>query len=322
MTVEHIAMVYAAGGMSASEKHLLGAYCNHTDAHGYCWPGVDRLADETGMSPRTVQRTNVALRDMNLIKSVHRTNPKTGEQITNLTRVNLTLLASMRRPERAYDDNLVDAITFAEGDTGDDTFSQVRSGRQYDAPRGDNLTGGGRHSDTPRGDRLTPKTSLETSVEPPPPTPRESQAPQPPVAVREEEERSAGTSTATDEAFALVDAAVALWEGHRPPSRAERLRIAERATQALSGGASPESVSYALTRDLRADQVRTTAVQVVMGRTARPGWAEEPVPAPRSSAPAERPEWCGHCDEEKRLLEDEDGRPRRCPDCHPLRVVA
>lgn len=28
--------------------------------------------------------------------------------------------------------------------------------------------------------------------------------------------------------------------------------------------------------------------------------------------------WCGKCDQRTHMLEDNDGRPFRCPDCHPL----
>jgi hypothetical protein len=31
-----------------------------------------------------------------------------------------------------------------------------------------------------------------------------------------------------------------------------------------------------------------------------------------------RPPWCGQCHESTRMLEDDEGRPYRCPDCHPL----
>ena len=36
--------------------------------------------------------------------------------------------------------------------------------------------------------------------------------------------------------------------------------------------------------------------------------------------PPPHPQWCGHCDERTRLREDplRDGRPYRCPECHPL----
>jgi len=40
--------------------------------------------------------------------------------------------------------------------------------------------------------------------------------------------------------------------------------------------------------------------------------------AERPARPA-MPEWCGHCDRRTRLLELLDGRPKRCPTCHPLR---
>lgn len=50
-------------------------------------------------------------------------------------------------------------------------------------------------------------------------------------------------------------------------------------------------------------------------------------PEDRSSAaqkPArKRPDWCGACDEASRLVTDaQSGRPRRCPDCHPLATKA
>lgn len=50
------------------------------------------------------------------------------------------------------------------------------------------------------------------------------------------------------------------------------------------------------------------------GRLAHDGpwWAQEP-PGP---AIPRRP-WCGQCDERTRQREDGEGRPFRCPDCHP-----
>ncbi len=52
-------------------------------------------------------------------------------------------------------------------------------------------------------------------------------------------------------------------------------------------------------------------------------WArslEGPPPARRGRA--RRPDWCGACDEATRLLSDAQGRPGRCPRCHPLAVSA
>lgn len=121
MSTEHILMALAAGGLTPSEKLLLIAYADHTDAHGYCWPSVQRLADITGLSRATVTRTNAALRKKGLIKSVRRVNPRTGLPISNLTRLNVRLLASMRRPVEKLD-NLVEEITF----DGDETPSDLQ----------------------------------------------------------------------------------------------------------------------------------------------------------------------------------------------------
>lgn len=46
-----------------------------------------------------------------------------------------------------------------------------------------------------------------------------------------------------------------------------------------------------------------------------------PVDNPGGGA-ARRPAWCGHCDQQTRLLgwDDGDAVPVRCPECHPLRV--
>ncbi|MET9776111.1 helix-turn-helix domain-containing protein [Streptomyces sp. NPDC006367] len=112
MTIKHIAMALEAGGLDGPEKLLLIAYCNRTDDHGYCWPGQQRLADDCGTSPATVKRVKKRLVDKKLIVSVRRVDPKTGEPITNLTRVNIELLAAMKRAPADYDDNIVEKLTF------------------------------------------------------------------------------------------------------------------------------------------------------------------------------------------------------------------
>ncbi|GAA3037617.1 helix-turn-helix domain-containing protein [Streptosporangium longisporum] len=204
MTVQHIGMVYAAdGGLEANEKHLLGAYCNHTDVHGYCWPKIERLADETGMSVRTVNRVNSALKAKKLIKSVRRFNPRTGEPISNLTRVNLPLLESMKRAPKEYDDNLIEAITFDEeegsavpedspqegAEEGQTTLEMASDlllcqSDTYPVPTWHVPTC---QSDTEVGANLAHKTSVETSVEPPPlAPPREPASPESQTSLRNE----------------------------------------------------------------------------------------------------------------------------------------
>lgn len=112
MTIKHIAMVLEAEGLEGPEKLLLIAYCNRTDDHGYCWPGQQRLADDCGTSIATVKRVKKKLIEKNLIASKRRLDPKTNEPITNLTRVNLELLAAMKRRPKDYDDNVIERITF------------------------------------------------------------------------------------------------------------------------------------------------------------------------------------------------------------------
>jgi hypothetical protein len=114
-----MSLVFAANDLDGSEKLLLLALTNYTDPHGYCWPSEARLADDCGTSRSTVQRTKRKLVARDLVKSVRRVNPKTGEPISNLTRVNLPLLASLSRSRDTYDDDLVDRITFDDDSQGD-----------------------------------------------------------------------------------------------------------------------------------------------------------------------------------------------------------
>ncbi|MFE5940536.1 helix-turn-helix domain-containing protein [Streptomyces sp. NPDC056470] len=115
MTAAHMGLVFAADGLDGAEKLLLLAYCNRTDDHGYCWPGQKRLANDCGTSAATVKRVKKALVYKGLISSVRRVHPVTGDPITNLTRVNLRLLEQMARPKTAYDDNIIERLTFVEG---------------------------------------------------------------------------------------------------------------------------------------------------------------------------------------------------------------
>ncbi|WP_351233842.1 helix-turn-helix domain-containing protein [Streptomyces sp. NPDC002133] len=115
MTAAHMGLVFAAEGLDGPEKLLLLAYCNRTDDHGYCWPGQKRLVDDCGTSAATVKRVKKSLVDKGLISSVRRVDPVTGDPITNLTRVNLRLLEQLARPKTAYEDNVIEQLTFAEG---------------------------------------------------------------------------------------------------------------------------------------------------------------------------------------------------------------
>lgn len=124
-----MAMVFAAEGLDGGEKLLLLAYTNFTDPHGYCWPGEERLAEDTGTSPSTVRRTKKRLIAKNLVKSVRRA------ETSNLARVNLPLLASMARERRAYDDNEVERLSFGSSPgSGAEPGPDLRTGQSDLSP--------------------------------------------------------------------------------------------------------------------------------------------------------------------------------------------
>lgn len=157
MSAAHMGMVFAAEGIDGSEKLLLLGYTNYTDPHGYCWPSEARMVDDCGTSRSTVQRAKRKLTKLNLLKSVRRINPKTGEPISNLSRVNLPLLASMARQKVQYDDNLINAITFEDDSQGDPT-STLAGTSDDPEPTSDLLKG---HSDShPESNRLTPRVNM------------------------------------------------------------------------------------------------------------------------------------------------------------------
>lgn len=111
MSIQHMQMVFDAGDLASGEKSVLLAYCNFTDAYGYCWPGVERIADMTGFSDRGVKKIRKALIERGLIATSSRVNHN-GVRTTNITRVNLERLAVMRMPEKVYKDNVVHELEF------------------------------------------------------------------------------------------------------------------------------------------------------------------------------------------------------------------
>jgi hypothetical protein len=318
--IQHIAMVLEAEGLNGPEKLLLIAYCNHTDGRGYVTAGIPRLADETGTSERTVKRVNAQLKAKKLIKSVRRVNPRTGEPTTNLTRVNLALLASMKRPEREYDDSLIEALTFPEDEAAES--SQVSTGDnlaqgsdlligQSDTYLGDNLAPTPGQSDTYLGDNLAPNPyPLSVCTDPDP-----------------EESEDVRTEDTTTPAMAEVSADV-LAQAAAIASQLDLARLDAKpkqvvqVTQALAEALSRPDADTATVK-------RYAAAKVAEGHTVKyllnglsPERLTIGLPAYRTSAsqPAERPAWCGSCDEPTRLVEKNDGRHHPCPECHPKAV--
>jgi hypothetical protein len=273
--IQHIAMVLAAEGLNGSEKLLLIAYCNHTDGRGYVTAGIPRLADETGTSERTVKRVNAALKEKKLIKSKRRVDPRTGEPIPNLTRVNLNLLAEMKRPERDYDDSLIEALTFESDAT--DTSAQVSAGDdlaqgsdllmgQSDPDPSANLSPTRCQSDPDPGDNLAPNpypTSVRTDPDPDEAEMATPEKTQPPQAVNVSDDvlaRAAEMAARLD--LARLDAkpkqiiqitqalAEALTRPDADPATVERYAAAKvtegRTVKYLLNGFSPERLTIGL----------------------------------------------------------------------------
>lgn len=65
------------------------------------------------------------------------------------------------------------------------------------------------------------------------------------------------------------------------------------------------------------DPPRPEGSGAVVDRPER-GRASARASPPGPPARALRPPWCEKCDEATRMREGDDGRPFRCPDCHPL----
>lgn len=290
MSVEHMALVFAAEGLDGGERLLLLAYTNHTDQHGYCWPSEQRLADICGTSLSTVARKKRTLTAKGLVKSVRRINARTGEPITNLTRINLPLLESMRRPPRSYDDDLVQEITF-DDERGSDLLTchpdrYPLSERQVPPVK---VTGTPRQSD--RQNLIEP--SGETSPPPPMhlvPAAAEDQGGGGGDASQQQEEDTA--------AAAFVDR---LPYRGRVPGPRQRAHLVERVSEALAAGWSDWALRVQLTEET--DSAKSLAAVY------RHRLAPENLPAP-PALPAPRAEV--------------EGAPRaqraKCPECHrPLR---
>lgn len=90
-------LVFQAEGLHTGEGAFLMACANHTDDRGYVVAHMQQLADEAHMSLPAAQDQRARLEQRGLVKSAARVSPKDGTQLADLLRVNLGLLASMRR---------------------------------------------------------------------------------------------------------------------------------------------------------------------------------------------------------------------------------
>ncbi|MDJ0347500.1 helix-turn-helix domain-containing protein [Streptomyces sp. PH10-H1] len=353
MSAGHMGMVFAAEGLDGSETLLLLAYTNWTDPHGYCWPSEARLVDDCGTSRSTVQRAKRQLVKKNLVKSVRRKNSK-GDPISNLTRVNLPLLASMARKRTVYDDNLIDQITF-DDDTQGDPGATLRGTPDDPEPPSDLLMS---HSDsTYESKRLRPGVKMtplgmsqndSLSLSDPEEISLSSAGAE--AAGRGERESSAapGTDTATagrsvagagvpeqrepsgqDAAAAarIVDAYAAALG--RPVLNGTRAEIQSQAAELLAHGL-PESWLADRAREMPANGWTDFAKHVAKSKEPLPGSQRTAAASATDGTQNGLPAWCGQCGDwnpaavHNKLFRTNtgthDGEP--CPACHPDRVSA
>jgi hypothetical protein len=167
MSIQHMQMVFDAGDLSGSEKAVLLAYCNHTDAHGYTWAGVERVADMTGFSEKTVKNVRKALKERNLLRSSARVE-RSGRRKTDISRINLTKLASLKLPPREYKDNVIAELEFEDEELSDTTPDQPKGTGcpKPDQPKGSSYPHQGKQVPLQEGEAVTPYPSVDPSLEP------------------------------------------------------------------------------------------------------------------------------------------------------------
>lgn len=110
--IQHMNLVFQADGLSVGEGAFLMACCNHTDDRGYVIASMRQLADEAHMKLTAAKSNKQKLIKRGLLARSDRYSPKNGAQLADLYRVNLDLLASMKRARTDYGPTLVEELTF------------------------------------------------------------------------------------------------------------------------------------------------------------------------------------------------------------------
>ncbi|QKW48128.1 hypothetical protein [Streptomyces microflavus] len=114
--IQHMNLVFQAGGLKTGEGAFLMACANHTDDRGYVIAHMKQIADEAHMTLRAAQDNRARLEARGLLKTKERLNPKNKAQIANLFRINLDKLAAMKRSKTDYGPTLIEELTFDAAD--------------------------------------------------------------------------------------------------------------------------------------------------------------------------------------------------------------
>ncbi|MFD3518495.1 hypothetical protein [Streptomyces sp. NPDC058657] len=224
--IQHMNLVFQAGGLKTGEGAFLTACANHTDDKGYVIAHMQQLADEAHMSLRAAQSNKARLEQLGLLRSKDRYSPKNGAQIANLFRINLDLLASMQRPRRDYGPSLIEELTFdepPEKNPSSDPHAVSAPPPAVSAPPPAESAGDGGADSAP----LLLPSSSPSSLSQPPAAPKVS-----PVTA-EERERDAAVPESS-EADAVVEAYVGALG--RPLVNGSRVRLRKQAAELLAAG--------------------------------------------------------------------------------------
>ncbi|MFF2101750.1 hypothetical protein [Streptomyces sp. NPDC058202] len=337
--IQHMNLVFQADGLSVGEGAFLMACCNHTDAKGYVIASMQQLADEAHMKESAAKANKQKLIKSGLLAAKERYSPKNNARIADLYRVNLDLLASMKRARTDYGPTLVEELTFSapqenrRSDLGSDSDP---SPCRIPTPPGRIPTPSRSDSDpTPPSDSdplLLPSKSpsslspisahadgaaniptdgeRETDAAPQGPNPSEAELPQ-----QREQVKAPSAAGRIVEAYAAALG--------RPLLKSTHARLESQAAELLAQGL-PEA--------WLCDRVREMAPR---------GWTNLAQHSERSTVPVAieagrsskskrgLPEWCGECgpctpaalrNPRFRTL-GELGSGEKCENCHPDRVA-
>ncbi|MFI9630956.1 hypothetical protein [Streptomyces sp. NPDC052042] len=159
--IQHMNLVFQAGGLEVGEFAFLMACCNHTDDRGNVIAKMQQLADEAHLPLSTARAKKSKLIKRGLLARGERYSPKNNAQLADLVRVNLDLLASMKRPRVDYGPTLVEELTFATPQENPSSDPPLKSsGGGAESQRGGRSDSAGAPLDPSGAGALNPSTLL------------------------------------------------------------------------------------------------------------------------------------------------------------------
>ncbi|MDX3047538.1 hypothetical protein PV378_13650 [Streptomyces scabiei] len=296
-------LVFRADGLNTGEFAFLMACCNHTDDRGYVIASMQQLADEAHLKMTAAKANKQRLIKRRLLASKERYSPKNGARISDLYRVNLKLLASMKRERVDYGPSLVEELSFA---SAEETPSSD--------PRSDSAGGAGSDSDPLLLPSSSPSSLSGAAGEQQEQESRGSVAGEREAAEPKDDnptDSPAGVG-ATEDVDKVMDAYIAAYMTalQMPPSPAETRTVRAGAVTLLAAGRSVGSLC------------------VLAAQLPGKGWTDLVQHARKNPEKTARPTaqsrpWCGECNygqepmfPSARMREGAGGRMEKCH-CHP-----